>query len=562
MPNDFGRILGEKQINKLQIRAEILTILSKFQTSPEIKAGNLDEVLSVLLKVEDKKAILDVLLKEFIRANEPKALFISVLMLRVCDKKAIEAELWQLLEDKKIDDSAKSQVLALLRDLGKSVDYETLGQFFDNPDEVVDADTKRLLDTAIINPEAQIDFMDFLSALSLSDSKILVQSLGQDYSSDELANILTPVFLTQPSSALGKIAAELLGETKSQLAFAILTQSLDFIEDEEALAIVKKSISTLKLAGIREDNTQEYYEDLLSASKPYQFYTSYPDGGSNQALIFSRLNEETEKVQMFAVVVNYKVGIVDCFGFNEIGQDEFERIVLRFYNKSNRVYISPSQLKSVLDKAEKFSRKLSPNGKLSYEYICWKMILSDISAEPVPYEFLLEHEFDKHKIIQEELECIYLIDVVQKWFFDPSYSEAFKDLLEGLDGEFLQNKFDIDLEKTVQEKFPLIFDKTESQLLKQRVIASAYLKYLQDEKPIAQMLWALYFDEAALGELQKNILRKSIYEYYVGLKHKLEHVANTSNIFEMKNKTKATQLSLKQLEVIIFRIESAWVDGL
>lgn len=562
MPNDFRYILGEKQINKLQIRAEILTILSKFQTSPEIQAGNLDEVLSALLKVEDKKSILDVLLKEFVRANEPKALFISVLMLRLCDKKEIEKELWTLLEDRKIDDSAKSQVLGLLRDLGKNIDYEGLSQFFDNPDEVVDADTKKLLDTAIINPEAQIDFMDFLSSLGSQDARILVKSLGEDYSSDELANILTPVFLTQPTSDLAKIAVELLGQSKSQLAFAILNQALDFVEDEEVLTSIKKSISTLKLAGIREDNTQEYYQELLSASKPYQFYTSYPDGGGNQALIFSRLNEITEKVQMFAVVLNYKIGIVDCFGFNEISQDEFERIVLRFYNKSNRVYINPSQLKAVLDKAEKFSRKISPNGKLSYEYICWKMILSDITAEPVPYEFLLEHEFDKHKVIQEELECIYLIDVVQKWFFDPSYSEAFKDLVTELDENFLQNKFDIDLEKIIQKKFPLIFDKTESQLLKQRVIASAYLKYLQDEKPIAQMLWALYFDEGALEELQKNILRKSVYEYYVGLKHKLDNVKNTSNIFEMKNQIKTTQLSSKQLEVIIFRIESAWVDGL
>ncbi|HPT41446.1 MAG TPA: hypothetical protein PLG15_03585, partial [Candidatus Gastranaerophilaceae bacterium] len=248
--------MSNNQLNKLQIKAEVLTVLSKLQTLPEVSGA--EALMEVLLIQQDKRAILDVLIKELLKATEQRAVLICYMLLRLCEKEELEKILWDILKSSQINDGVKSVVMNLLRDLGNRVNYEKLGEYFENPDDVIDADTKKLLHVAIINPEAQIDFLDFLKSLPDKDKEILIKSLGEDYSQDELANILIPLFLYSPESDLGKIAAGILGETKSQLALHALIEALDFVEDEQTVFLIKKNISTLKIAGVRQDNTIEF----------------------------------------------------------------------------------------------------------------------------------------------------------------------------------------------------------------------------------------------------------------------------------------------------------------
>src|SRR5574344_2113295 len=375
-------IKGFMKLNKLQIKAEILTVLSLFQTEYDLSIKNIDKVVASLQQIEDTASLQEVLLKEFLKAEEQKALVISILLFRLCKKDDLEKALWEILSDKKIPDNAKLNSLNLLKDLGQIVDYQYLGKYFDNPNEIVDLDTKKLLESAIMNPESQIDFLDFIKSLSIDDAKLLINSLGRDYTMDDLANILSPVFLHDPYSEIGLLALEILAETKSKIALNALIEAQDFIENEEILNKIKKAISTLKIAGIRSSDLKSFYQEILSSSKPFQFYTSYPDGRGNQALIFSRM-KANESIQMFAVITNDRVGILDCFGFNEISADEFDRIISRFYNKNQRIYINPHQLKTLLARAEKLSRKV--HFKIPYEYICWKTLLADIDEENTPF---------------------------------------------------------------------------------------------------------------------------------------------------------------------------------
>src|SRR5574344_47271 len=91
-----------EQLNKIQIRAEILTVISKLQTQQ--KNVDVNSTLKVLDGQEDKSSILDILLKEFSKANEQKALIISFLMVRLCKKEETEEKLWELLKSTKISD--------------------------------------------------------------------------------------------------------------------------------------------------------------------------------------------------------------------------------------------------------------------------------------------------------------------------------------------------------------------------------------------------------------------------------------------------------------------------
>lgn len=543
----------DNQLNKLQIKAEVLTVLSKLQTN--IDSANVDAIIKTLTEQEDKKAILDVLIKELMKSNEQKTILICFLLLKLCEDKEVETSLWEVLKNPSVSDGVKTIVLNVLKDMGNKVEYEKLGEFFENPNDVIDADTQNLLKVAIINPEAQIDFLDFLSSLSALDKKLLVQSLGDDYSSDNLANILNPLVLYNPNSELGKIAIEILGSTKSQLALHTLLEVLDFEEDEETVSLVKKSLSTLKIAGVREDNALEFYKSLLS-SKPHSAYTSYPDGHGNQALIFARERED-ETIQMTALVVNDTLGIVDCFGFNQISAAEYSRITERFYNGSDHVYINPHFAKTMLNNAERLTRKVE--GKLSYEYICWKNLFSDIESEPVPIELTLRMEFKQDKLSEESLNKIYNMDFIQRWFLDTEYSPEFKIIVEDLNSRMASNFFQFDLDEIVEANLEKIFSSKEKNLLDKRILMGAYLKFLEGSKTEAQDLYSLYFDEDKKSELSKNIIRKSLYEYYVSMKFKYKEEHKMTNIFAMRNKPKPQEVSQKQIDLMISLIERLWV---
>ena len=63
------------------------------------------------------------------------------------------------------------------------------------------------------------------------------------------------------------------------------------------------------------------------------------------------------------------------------------------------MYINQTVLKSLLNKAENIVHK---NGEIvSYEYICWRTITSDIPIEPVPMEFIMEDKFKKEELSQK-----------------------------------------------------------------------------------------------------------------------------------------------------------------
>lgn len=544
-----------EQLNKIQLKAEVLTAITRLQTLQD--ATKVDELLYVLDNQTDKKAVLDTLMRELVKTNEQKAYILCFLLHRLCEKDQLENALWNTLKSPTVSDYVKTVVLNILKDLGNKVDYDNLEEYFESPEDVIDADTKQLLHTAIMNPEAQIDFLDFLYSLSDADARSLVQSLADDYTEDALANILIPVFLHDPSSKAAQIALDELGQSKSQLALHALLEAKEYA-DEEFLPAIKRNISALKLSGVREDNTLDFYKEVLSESKPYESYSSYPDGHGNQALIFSRERED-ETIQLVATVISDKWGIVDCFGFNQITKKDFKRIVERFYGDDLPVFINHTVLKTLLMKAEETVHK---HGELmSYEYICWRNLLHDIPTEPVPMQYILEDKFEKKTLTKKELDKICLAEETQKWFLDTDFSIKFYDFTEKLNNNFKKDNYDIDLDEAIDEDLHKLIDKNEEKIWAKRIMNVAYLKYLANEKNLAGLFYALYFDEDAKEELFRNIIRKSIYEYYVSIKFKLDSANKTTNLFKRNtNYEDEITITKAQAEKVIEKIEKAWVQ--
>lgn len=481
------------ELNPFEIKAEIVNL---FEELKGVKNFEDYEVHYRLLDSQsDKKIICKLLFKEINNSDSDKNL-LKFLLLRYCPAKELSEKLWSIIKNSMTSNQAKIFALDLLRDIDSNWSYDECEQYLDNPEELVDADTKRILDNAIADPEVQIDFLDFLASLSDSDKVTLLKSLGNDYSKDELANMLVPVFMSMSDTEVGKVALDILGNSKSQLAYHALNSSLDFV-DEKLVPAVKRNLSILKIAGIREDNSLEFYKKLLKNSKPYKFCITYPDGHGNQAIIVSRTTSGGN-MQFVAIVIDDYHGIKDCFGFNNITRFECNTIIERFYRGQRALDIEPAILKSILINAEKLSKH-----KMPYEYVCWRNLLADIEPKPLKLNYKIS------QLSQKQFEEILVYDFTDYWFLNSTYSDEFEEFLRKIETISCE-KYDEFIDENVEK----VFYPEENIVWTNRILNCALLKHLAGEEKAAQNLYSLYNDKKLIRELYKNILRKSVYEYY------------------------------------------------
>lgn len=530
-------------MNKIQIKAEVLATLTALATSAQPNSALLNE----LKMIEDKKTVLEVLIKELVNAPEQKALLICWLLTELIDKETLNNELWDVIKSPEYNDHVKMIAFNMLKDLGNKIDYDVISGYFEQFNELINKETKELLDTAIMNPEAQIDFMDFLNAINDDDKIILIKSLEEDYSHDALANILIPVFIFYMNTEVGNTALDILGRSKSQLAYHALENSKTYAP-ENIQAKISKAVSELKMGGIRVDKTEEFYKNILKESKPYKTYVSFPDGHGNMAIIFSRIREN-KSLQFLAIVINPRYGILDSFGFNTMTERDFYKIVDKFYNYQEKYEVSPGFVKYLLRQAEENSH--INQEPIPYEYICWQSILLDIEPEKP------EINLDKKELNQKDIDKLCLNDYVQNWFFDEITSEEFKIFIDKLSAEFKSNNFNVDLDKFIADNFDSIYTAKELAYKLITFNISAYLRYLKGDKELAQILYSLGSNYAFLT----NIVRKSIYEYYVGKRYILKNQRKASNIFEKRMQPRVDDFQLLQLDMIISSIEARWVDN-
>lgn len=481
------------ELNPFEIKAEIVNLFEELKGVKDFE--NYEIHYRLLDSQSDKKIICKLLFKEINNSDSDKNL-LKFLLLRYCTAKELSEKLWSIIKNSMTSNQAKIFALDLLRDIDSNWSYDECEQYLDNPDELVDADTKRILDNAIADPEVQIDFLDFLASLSDSDKVTLLKSLGNDYSKDELANMLVPVFMSMSDTEVGKVALDILGNSKSQLAYHALNSSLDFV-DEKLVPAVKRNLSILKIAGIREDNSLEFYKKLLKNSKPYKFCITYPDGHGNQAIIVSRTTSGGN-MQFVAIVIDDYHGIKDCFGFNNITRFECNTIIERFYRGQRALDIEPAILKSILINAEKLSKH-----KMPYEYVCWRNLLADIEPKPLKLNYKIS------QLSQKQFEEILVYDFTDYWFLNSTYSDEFEEFLREIETISCE-KYDEFIDQNVEK----VFYPEENIIWTNRILNCALLKHLAGEEKAAQNLYSLYNDKKLIRELYKNILRKSVYEYY------------------------------------------------
>ena len=208
-----------KQLNPFELKSAITNLLNKINSVNDIQNCLAD--FELLDGQEDKKVISKILFKELVNAHPDKISVICFMLEHYVPKDELVNKLWETLKNKNLKTEVKITILNLLRELDADWSYESCEEYLEDAQSLLDENTKQLLNSAIINPEVQIDFMDFLASIRVQDKITLINSLSDDFSSDALANILIPIFVSEPDSPAGKEALKLLGQTKSQLTLHI-----------------------------------------------------------------------------------------------------------------------------------------------------------------------------------------------------------------------------------------------------------------------------------------------------------------------------------------------------
>ena len=526
--------LKVKQLNPFELKSALIKLLEKINSVSDIENCLAD--IDILDAQDNKIVMAKLLFKELACASAQKIPLICFLLEHFISKEELIKGYWDMLNNKTLQPDVKITIINILRELDSDWSLENCEDLLADED-ILDEGTRQLLDNAIINPETQIDFMDFLYSIKTEDKITLINSFSRDFSDDALANILIPIFESKPNSPEGREALRILGQTKSQLALHTLNE-MSVNTNGELNQLIRKSLAELKMSGVREDNTKEFYAKLLTGAKPDKFYLTYPDAHGDMAMIFTRITEE-QRVRFVSIVVNLDNGIKDCFGFYDISQFECDKILERFLRDEKVVSLAPECFKTILYNAEKTTLiRKNKEWELPYEYVCWRNLIIDIDYDDEDIEQILKTQIIPAKVDISVLEKLSDMKISAHWFLDGGYSDEFEYLVKELKG--CSN-----LDDLVEDYYAKIFYPEEKQSWRNKLLMSAYIKYLIGKEDDASEIYGIVLNLNVFEEFLKEVLKRSIYEYLITVKYNKD--LNSENFTDEEISSK------------IKYIESKWV---
>ena len=543
-----------RDLSKLQIRAEVMSILQQLSSLDEMSKEQQDNYLNKFRSIKDIDYVVEILVKELARSDYQKGQIISLFIQELGDLESLKDILWSYIKSPISSDELKDLSGVILKSLGDQTDPEEFLNYLDDPKAIVDKETQKLLEVASVNPEAQIDFLDFLFSLPESEQINLVSSLKEDYSSEYLVNIAAPALEAKPPLKLEEELIKILGETRSALAIPVLNDVLKYSKNEIIKKHAQKSLNMLKLSGVNvnQENLCQAVSPITKTSEIYECHTSIVDGLGNQGFIISRI-KPNQDILMLNVVINDVHGILDCFGFYGISKQDFSRIIEKFQEKSTRFLVSSEYCKLRLEKAEKINKE--NNLPISYEYAAWKSLLSDVTALENNFETLSKKWVSKDLILETAI--LYKFPDFQYWFFEEEDHFLINETLPVLIKEisekkeyFIKNKNELRtwLESNIDKLSSQIFNDEIKNIYKNRLLDLTYLLHSQDlilfRNIAASLAWCIApennFDVKTVPFF-REMMKRTILEGFVRYQYKNEQAAGeTFNIKKQKqnNNTK------------------------
>jgi hypothetical protein len=370
--------------SKLFIRSEVLAVIDFLNTLEEPSKQDKLKQIKRLQNIDDQPTVQRILVKELQRAVSGRLIqVITELLMDLGSIDILQEPLWAIIQNNQASDEVKDGANLILRQLGDQTDPNLYLEYLEDPAGLINRETERMLEVSTRNPEALIDFIDFIFSLPVEEQCNLLRSLQADYQSDYLLNIFLPTILALPPDETLELLLGTLGEIRAKRVALFLHDNQDWFQDDlRFVRAWKKSVNALKIAGIyREEHFDAYREELAqphiltTQSTVYQCFATIPDGIGNQGIVFSRERENGDVVMM-SVAINDLHGIIDCFGFYELSKADFQKLAEKFHEESTKIHAPASYCIYKLREAEAINRR--NRFRIPYEYSCWKVILEDV----------------------------------------------------------------------------------------------------------------------------------------------------------------------------------------
>lgn len=542
------------EFSKLQIRAKVLSAVSEIKSIQSYSEELKNTIVEDLSLIEDKELLFDIFIKEFIKMSEVEYMFASCVLKSLIPQDYIEEKVFEFLKSVSYSDETKYKLVQLLRVVGANSAYDAIPQYFDNPQEVLDKETQKLLETAVFNPEAMLDFLDFVYAVPQNDRRLLLSSLTEDYKGDILANIIYPILYADFDDDFKLTVIEQLSESKSSLAIEPFEYLIKVSSNDEVINACKLGLKKLKIAGASIEKANEYFKSVVKDYAPAQFFTTIPDGNGNQALFVSRVNSQKQYCFQ-AVVVNDIYGIVDCFGFFSISENEINRIINKFNSTEGKYKVFPEYIKTRINQAVALSIK--NKNPLPYEFVCWNVLTKDIKPLDKSVKEIIELIMPKDEFSKDEILDVLTKDYTLRWFIKTEESKKLKECIESLyaqeslTSEFVSEKFN--------EYLPLIFDDETTQVWKDKLYNLIYLLLTNYAPKDAIKFYSVTNNEDLFKTFKSVVLQRSIFSNFVILKENQKESLLTVNIFKKKNNN-SSEYDSKKLDKIIDFLRKKWIN--
>lgn len=428
--------------SKLFIRSEVLAVIEFLSVVDNPPKQDKAKQIKRLSRIEAQETVLEILVKELQRTDKPRELqAISELLMEIGTIETLQDPLWQIIRNPGMKDEIKDAANLVLHHLGDETDPDLYLEYLDDPQGLINRETERMLEVSASNPEAQIDFIDFIFSLPVSEQCNLIGSLQNDYQQEHLANLYIPALWAAPPYEVQELILKNLGKNRTQRAVQALHEALDHYADQpELLKVAKRSITELKLAGVFKEEEIEAARQapapphpLVETSTVYENYATIPDGIGNQGLVFSR-RQQNGDIAMMSVAINDIHGIIDCFGFYQLSESDFNRIIEKFHETSCKIPVPAAYCKERLVAAEALN--VQQRFRIPYEYTCWKILLDDITDPPLD-TFALCREWANPQWSDESTN-LYQHPDFTTWFLERGDHPVMNDLLDAVQDTTLE----------------------------------------------------------------------------------------------------------------------------
>lgn len=544
--------MTKRELSKLQVRAEVLAVLQQLSALDETSRDNQLKLVKRLYSIANVDYVLECLLRELPKNSYEVKQVIAQLLLELGSLEKLSNPLWNIIKDPNIPDEAKDIANAILRNLGDPSEADAYLQYLNDPQELIDKETERMLMMATLNPESQIDFLDFLFSLPEAEQINLINSLKDDYPGEYLSCIFIPAIDAMPSDDVFNLLVNTLGNSRSSRALKHIDLLNQYCEDEDKKKILKKNYNLLKLSGASFQKTKTDQIDINKDSKIFKCFASPIDGVGNQGIIFSRL-KSNQDISLFSVVVNDTQGIIDCFGFYQITLKDFERIINKFQEGIPRNNISPEYCKTRICASEEINRTLGL--PIPYEYTCWKTLASDIETLDADIEEVLLDI--KDDLLTNQINKLYNLQDFSCWFFEnddhPGINDFFSESILSVLGLINSEKANASsvsqaIDSQIANHMERIFDDFWKNLMILRLGNQAYLLHetgLKDEAALVSTAFYSLTEESNIplkeNAFLKQLLRKSIAEYLLRLLHTSSDKTNNQELMIAPDKLETIQ---------------------